>query len=195
MLREIRHRENGFIGQVGRLCQTLDGRDEGGRACGDDNAPGTGATCRGPDRVRVGEARRLADNRHTKAFKPFLAVDRGNCLNGFADMRLHGVPVGRGRRDGDAIPGCVSRRLGRLCCAEQGLGRYAAIVEAVTAHFMLFVEDNLQAEHGRACRCGEAAGSCADDNQVCLVIRDREIRVVHQLALSSLAAFFEKSFL
>jgi len=195
MLRKIRHRENGLIGQVGRFRQSLDRRDESGRPCGDDNAAGAGTACCGRDRVRVGEARRLADNCHAEAFKPLLAIDRGNRLNGAANMRLHRVPVCHRLREIDSIPGRVTRRLGGPGGAQKRLGRNAAIVEAVAAHFVLFVENNLEAEHGRARCCGQAAGPCADDDEIRLVIRDREFRIVHQLALSSLAAFFEKSFL
>ena len=37
-----------------------------------------------------------------------------------------------------------TRGLGVFRGGQQGLGRYAAIVQAITAHFMLFIEDHVQ---------------------------------------------------
>ena len=158
--------EDRLVGQVGRGVQARDGGNGSAGAGGDDDLPGGDPDAVAGDGPAVHEARGLAHHLDAQAVEPLLAVDRGNGADGLVDVGHDPGEVDLDRTRGDAKGGAGARCVGGGGGGDQGLGRDAAIVEAVAPHLALLEEDDLQAQLGGACGDGEPAGAGAEDGDV-----------------------------
>ena len=81
-------------------------------------------------------------------------------------MQLHLFPVHTGRGGLDTELASFADLGGGFRGAEQGLGRHAAGVQAVSAHFAFLIEYDRQAELCCAGGSGQAGRACADHNEI-----------------------------
>jgi hypothetical protein len=157
--------EHGVVGEIRHVGEPRNRRHGRAAAGGDHefargNARRTGFDQLAPDEPGARGHDVYAEPRET--LDRIVGGDRG-------DLRAHMVAHGRiihAARDLQAEAACIARGADRACRRDQRLGRHAAGVEAVAAHFVRFDEHHVEAELGSTRGHRQAAGARSDHADV-----------------------------
>ena len=160
--------EDGFVGQVGHAVQAGDGRNEGGRPGGDHDAAGGDGGIAGLDRAAAGESPLGLDHMNAQAFEPFDGIMGSDSFDGAPHVAIDAGGINDRLTAADPESPAQPHGMGRVTGGQQGLGRNAAIVEAVAAHFSFFHKRRLGAHLLSGGGDGQAAGPGADDTDIYL---------------------------
>ncbi len=166
MLWPVRRPEYAFIGKIRNAVQARDRRDCRTRSGRHHDAARLDPNVAGFDLRGADEPRLALDDADSE---PGEALDRVHRLyggDGGADMRMHGSEVDRRLVPIDAEDRRAAYGRCRLGGGQEGLGRHAAIVEAVAAHLALFDEHDGGAHLRGAGSHGKPAGTRTDHADV-----------------------------
>ena len=155
-----------FVGQVGHGFHARNGRDQRPRPCGNDKAASADD---GTPRLQVGggyESAVCADDVHAKAFKPGLAIHRGNGFDHAGYMIFDGSEIYLWGDRCYAKRRACGHRMGMVGGGYQGFRRHAAHIQAITAHFTAFHQHHARTHLRCRRRDRQAARACADDAQI-----------------------------
>ena len=151
--------KHGFIGQIGGFVEATHRRQQGAGAGGNDKAFGVNGHITGGQCARAGKVAISLNHPHTKLGKTLNTVHWRNAVNHIAHMRHDFgkadplMPATQAKRRDITIMGMGGGR-------QQCLGRHAAIIQAITAHFTAFDQHHISA-HLRRPGCHRQAARAA----------------------------------
>ena len=154
----------GLVGEMRRVGNARDGRDQGSGAGGKHDARGGEDGLADLHPALAQQAGTVADDLHPHAFHAFGRIMRGDGGNGAVDVGVDVCPFDLRGRQRDAQ--CLARMMRPGGGGDQRLGRDAAGVEAFAAHLVRFDQRDLAAEQRDASGSGEPGGARANHDSV-----------------------------
>ena len=130
--------EDGFVRIEGNRIETGYRRDRRAGAGGDDEAACGDAVAAGLDFARCDELARRMDDFDAEALETFGRIVWCDRRDDRTNMTIDAGLVDLGRRTIDAEARCLAGCFRGMSGGQQGFGRDAAVIEAVSAHLRFF---------------------------------------------------------